>query len=115
LITVADASAVLLLCLGLALLVVGCCAALILARTRLAPHADCKRTLAQFEGILGEVIERQKRAQKTKAGVSGGRPVTKPVEGETRSGVATDASLSDEDLQKQAQSRLRGMLNGGGM
>lgn len=111
--TVADASAVLLVCVGLAVLVMMCCAALIWSRTHFAPHADCKKELSAFAGLIEEVIQRQKALIKRKSGEAGGRPAATrelPAAAEAAAGGTT--RLSDEDLEKAAGLRLQGMLNG---
>jgi len=113
--TVADASAVLLVCLGVGVLVLLCCAALIWARTQFAPHADCKKELSAFAGLLEEITLRQKTLIKRKSGEVGGRP-SKTIEVRTEAtvvpGEATAGRLSDEDLEKAAGSRMLQMING---
>ena len=111
--TVADASAVLLVLVGVAVLVILCCAALIWARTHFAPHADCKKELSAFAGLLEEVIQRQKSLIKRKSGESGGRPAaTRELPASSVEAVPGNTRLSDEDLEKAAGARLQGILNG---
>jgi len=113
--TVADASAVLLVLVGVAVLVILCCAALIWARTHFAPHADCKKELSAFRGMLEEVMIRQKALVKRKSGEAGGRPPARSVEvpAETAEiSSSTSGRLSDEELERAAGARLQGMLNG---
>lgn len=112
--TVSDASAMLLVALGMALLVLLCCAALIWAKTHFAPHSDCKVALSAMDLKLDDVIGRQKKIQKSTSGQLGGRP-PRPA-GESPSQLSAEppvtGRLSDIDLQKAAQSRLQGILNG---
>jgi len=109
--TLDGAGALLLVCLGLCLLVVSCCAALIFARTRLAPHADCKRELSQMEGTLENVVAWQKKHQKAKAGAA--PPRTGPSTIPERS-LAEVPRLTDEELEAKAGSHLMELMRGGG-
>jgi len=61
------AGAILLVCLGVSVLVIGCCAALIVARTRIAPHADCKRLNDALAISIDELQEKFKHRQKMSA------------------------------------------------
>lgn len=111
--TVSDASAMLLVALGMALLVLLCCAALIWAKTHFAPHSDCKVALSAMDLKLDDVIGRQKKIQKSSSGQLGGRPKAPEREAEgTVLPAGAPGRLSDIDLQKAAQQRLTGILNG---
>jgi len=112
--TVSDASALLLVGSGVGVLVLLCCAALIWARTHFAPHSDCKVALSAMDLKLDDVIGRQKKIQKSSSGQQGGRPRS-PVEQESAPSLLSEGAtgrLSDTDLQKAAHNRLQGILNG---
>jgi len=108
--TLEGAGSLLLVCLGLCALVVCCCAVLIVARTRIAPHADCKREMAAQAGTLENVVAWQKRHQKVKAG---GAPAKTAAATEPEPEPEPSPRLSDVDLERSAQARLRGMLGKG--
>jgi len=105
--TLEGAGSLLLVCVGVGILVILCCAALILARTHLSPHADCHHQISAMQGTLENVVAWQKKAQKIKAGAAPARAVPPP---ET---PAEEARVSDEELERNAQARLRGMLSRG--
>jgi len=110
--TVSDASAVLLVCFGIGVMVMLCCAALIWSRTHFAPHGDCKKALSAFAGILEEVTQRQKTLIKRKSGEAGGRPVVSKPQPTSQAEPALDARLSDEELERAAGSRMLSLING---
>jgi len=105
--TLEGAGSLLLVCLGVGILVILCCAALIFARTHLAPHADCHHEISSIKGTLENVVAWQKKAQKVKAGAA--PPRVTPVQEE----APADDRVSDEQLERNAQTRLRGMLGKG--
>jgi len=111
--TVSQASAFLLVCLGIGVLVILCCAALIWARTHFAPHVDCAKQLSAFSGMLEDVLQRQKTLIKKKSGEAGGRPVApKPKPELDEELPVAEARLSDIDLEKAANERMLKMING---
>jgi len=105
--TLEGAGSLLLVCVGVGILVILCCAALILARTHLSPHADCHHQITAMQGTLENVVAWQKKAQKVKAGAA--PPRTTPAQ-ET---AAEEPRMSDEELERNAQGRLRSMLGKG--
>jgi len=105
--TLEGAGALLLVCVGVGILVILCCAALIFARTHLSPHADCHHQISAMQGTLENVVAWQKKAQKVKAGAAPPR-VTAAEEP-----PPVEERVSDEQLERNAQSRLRGMLGKG--
>jgi len=107
--TLEGAGSLLLVCLGLCVLVVSCCAALIVARTRVAPHADCKREIYALQGTLENVVAWQKKAQKRAAGAA----PPKVPERDTEAEPEPTERITDEQLERNAQKRLRGMLGKG--
>jgi len=111
--TVSQASAFLLVCLGIGVLVILCCAALIWARTHFAPHVDCAKQLSSFSGMLEDIDQRQKTLMKRKSGELGGRPVVSKPKPEVLEEIApVDSRLSDVDLEKAANERMLKMING---
>jgi len=105
--TLEGAGSLLLVCLGVGILVILCCAALIFARTHLAPHADCHHQITAMQGTLENVVAWQKKAQKVKAGGAPAR-VT-----EVQEAPPVQDRVTDEQLERNAQKRLRGMLGKG--
>jgi len=105
--TLEGAGSLLLVCLGVSILVIFCCAALIIARTRVAPHADCQAAITAMQGTLENVVAWQKKAQKIKAGAAPARSVPPPEI------PPEEERVSDEQLERNAQARLRGMLGKG--
>jgi len=105
--TLEGAGSLLLVCVGVGILVILCCAALILARTHLSPHADCHHQITAMQGTLENVVAWQKRAQKVKAGAAPPR-VT-----EVQEQAPVEQRITDEQLEVNAQKRLRGMLGKG--
>jgi len=63
-----SAGVLLLVCCGVAAVVVGCSAALIFARSHLVPHGDCARRINSVELDLGVLSETVKHHSKTRAG-----------------------------------------------
>ncbi len=66
--TLEAAGAVLLVCLGVGVLVVLSCAALIFAKTKLAPHADCRRFNAAIALEVAELHEKFNHRGKVRGG-----------------------------------------------
>jgi len=80
--TLEAAGSVLLVCLGVGVLTVLCCAALIIARTHLAPHADCSRIHDVHSIALDELADKFKRRQKQAGGRSKAKTPEEPEEEE---------------------------------
>lgn len=66
--TLEGAGAVLLVCLGVAILVFFACAALIFARTKIVPHGDCKRLINALALQVDELNEKFKHRAKQAGG-----------------------------------------------
>lgn len=63
-ITLEAAGSLLLVCVGLAVLVLAACASMMWARTRIAPHSDCQRVQAAFLARLEDLEARLSKRQK---------------------------------------------------
>jgi len=84
------AAATLLVCLGVAILVLVCCAALIFSKTKLAPHADCRRFNEGLALQVDELFDKMKHRTK----VGAGRKRHEPVEPDPV--IATPDAPTDE-------------------
>jgi len=93
--TLEAAGALLLVCLGVAILLFFGCAAMIFARTKIAPHADCKLFMDKQATQIDELYEKFKHRGK----VAGGRarmskledePAAEPAPGPVASNQTAD-------------------------
>jgi len=95
--TLEAAGALLLVCLGVAILVVFCCAALIFARTKIAPHADCKGFMDKQSIQIDELFEKFKHRGKQAGGRA--RGAQKIEEAETQE-ETVPVMTGDADFQR---------------
>jgi len=104
-----SAGVLLLVCVAMSVLTIGCCAALIFAKTRLVPHGDCARRIQSVELDLGTLAETVKHHSKTRAGRT---RRTKEEKEEEEAEVAEPTVLSGMEKIRADLANSRGRLGG---
>jgi len=98
--TLEAASALLLVLLGASVLVIACMGAMIYAKARVSPHADCARILRTYGTELEEIRETLKRRGKQAGGVARGKQKKEEAEEEEET-PAPGVSDSFKELQRK--------------